>query len=479
MLRKMVVFSIMLLLAVPTFAGDRSEGGAIGVRGGINQYMGDDFDDSIMKPAFSMFAEKYFTNHFSLETAFNVSQMSGETKPVDFTSQLTGASLLGRMALLGSGFRPYLAGGVEILTFDPEMDPAASVNYDQTDNELAVGLPVGGGVSLGLTEDWVFDVRGLYHFMIKDDLDYLYGGSDDHFVTATAGLTKIFYANKDKDMDGLLKDDEKARGTDPNVADTDSDGLNDGEEVLTYLTDPLKVDSDDDGLSDMDELKKYKTDPLKADTDGDKLNDKEELMETKTNPLAADSDGDDLSDYAEIKRYETDPNKMDTDGDGLGDGVEVNKHKTSPLKKDTDDGTVDDAAEVKRGTNPLDKADDVILEVEKVGAKIILDGIVFKTGSADVSEESAEILEKAYQTMKAYPEMEVEIQGYTDSVGRESSNKRLSQRRADSVRQWLVNKGIEGARIVAKGYGEDDPIASNATKEGRAQNRRIEFMRLK
>ena len=75
--------------------------------------------------------------------------------------------------------------------------------------------------------------------------------------------------------------------------------------------------------------------------------------------------------------------------------------------------------------------------------------------------------------------MEVEIQGYTDSVGSKRFNMKLSQKRADSVRSWLVDKGIEGARIVAKGYGPDNPIATNATKEGRAQNRRIEFMRLK
>lgn len=479
MLKKMLVFSVVMLLALPAFAGDRSEGGAIGIRGGITQYMGDDFDDAVMKPAFSMFGERYLTNRFSLETAFNVSQISGETGPVDFVSQLTGASLLGRLGIFGSGFRPYLAGGVEILTFDPEVDPTASVGYDQTQNELAFGLPVGGGVSLALSKTMVLDLRGLYHFMLKDALDYNAGGSDDHFLTATAGLTKIFYANKDKDNDGLLKDDEVARGTDPNVADTDSDGLNDGEEVLTYLTDPLKADTDGDGLSDMDELKKYKTDPLKSDTDGDKLSDKEELMETKTNPMTVDSDGDDLSDYAEVKRFKTDPNKMDSDGDGLNDGVEVNKHKTSPLKVDTDGGTVKDGVEVKRGTNPLDKADDVILEVKKVGAKIILDGIVFKSGSATISDESASVLEKAYQTLKAYPEMEVEIQGYTDSLGKKSSNQKLSQRRAESVRTWLINKGIDGTKIVAKGYGEDNPISTNATPEGRAENRRIEFMRLK
>jgi OOP family OmpA-OmpF porin len=72
----------------------------------------------------------------------------------------------------------------------------------------------------------------------------------------------------------------------------------------------------------------------------------------------------------------------------------------------------------------------------------------------------------------------VEIRGYTDSVGPASYNLELSQRRAEAVKQYLVNAGIDPSRLVAKGYGEADPIASNKTPEGRAQNRRIEFHRL-
>ncbi len=78
----------------------------------------------------------------------------------------------------------------------------------------------------------------------------------------------------------------------------------------------------------------------------------------------------------------------------------------------------------------------------------------------------------------AYPEVKVEIRGYTDSVGGWELNQTLSQRRANSVKKYLVNSGIQGERLLAKGYGEADPIASNKSAGGRAENRRIEFHRL-
>ena len=73
----------------------------------------------------------------------------------------------------------------------------------------------------------------------------------------------------------------------------------------------------------------------------------------------------------------------------------------------------------------------------------------------------------------------MEIRGYSDNTGAHSYNISLSKRRAESVRTWLVNKGIDKNRLIAKGFGPENPIASNKTKEGRSKNRRIEFVRTK
>jgi outer membrane protein OmpA-like peptidoglycan-associated protein len=232
--------------------------------------------------------------------------------------------------------------------------------------------------------------------------------------------------------------------------------LSDGDEVIKYHTDPLKMDTDGDGLSDGDEVLKYHTDPLKVDTDGDGL-----------------SDGD------EVLKYHTDPLKVDTDGDGLSDGDEVQKYKTDPLKVDTDGGTVSDGVEVQRGTNPLDPSDDVPKMKVEVGKSIVLEGVTFKSGSATLTPESENTLELAYETMRDNPTVEVEIRGYTDNVGKKASNMKLSQKRADSVKDWLVQKGIDPTRITTKGFGPDNPIDTNTTEVGRAKNRRIEFYRTK
>jgi len=105
----------------------------------------------------------------------------------------------------------------------------------------------------------------------------------------------------------------------------------------------------------------------------------------------------------------------------------------------------------------------------------ILKGVNFKVGSAELSKESYEILDEAVATLVYYPELNIEIQGHTDSTGSLKLNNQLSLDRANAVKNYLVSKGIEAGRLTTKGYGPERPIASNNTPQGRAENRRIEF----
>ena len=102
--------------------------------------------------------------------------------------------------------------------------------------------------------------------------------------------------------------------------------------------------------------------------------------------------------------------------------------------------------------------------------------MTFNSGSSEILPASEEILTIAFNTLEANPEIHVEIQGYTDNTGSLAYNKTLSQERAEAVMQWLVNQGIEAERLTAKGFGPENPIASNDTREGRKMNRRIEFV---
>jgi outer membrane protein OmpA-like peptidoglycan-associated protein len=222
------------------------------------------------------------------------------------------------------------------------------------------------------------------------------------------------------------------------------------------------------------------TNPNKSDSDGDGLNDKDELFTFRTDANKADTDGDTLNDGAELNIHKTDPLKADSDGDGLNDGDEVNRHRTNALVADSDGGTVNDGVEVNRGTNPLDRNDDIPKAPPiEIGKAIVLEGIVFASGKADITPESEVPLQKAFESLRDNPDISVEIAGHTDNTGRKASNVTLSQKRADAVKTWFVGKGIDAGRISTRGYGPDRPIAPNTTPEGRQQNRRIEFIRTK
>lgn len=193
----------------------------------------------------------------------------------------------------------------------------------------------------------------------------------------------------DTDGDGLSDLTEINLGTNPNLADSDNDGVSDGIEnrfgldplngaipadVTPYLdndadgltnteeitlgTNPDLADSDMDGLSDGAEALIYNSNPALNDTDGDGLLDGAEVLTHHTNPNLRDTDGDGLSDGLEINTYLTNPLFGDTDGDGLLDGKEIEVYGTDPLNRDTDGSGASDADEIANGYNPNDPTDD-------------------------------------------------------------------------------------------------------------------------
>jgi outer membrane protein OmpA-like peptidoglycan-associated protein len=102
--------------------------------------------------------------------------------------------------------------------------------------------------------------------------------------------------------------------------------------------------------------------------------------------------------------------------------------------------------------------------------------VLFKTGSFELLPGARERLAKVSGIVLAYPSLHLQVEGHTDSVGSDEYNQQLSERRADAVRDYIVQQGISAQSIEAKGFGKTDPIASNETTEGRQQNRRVELV---
>ena len=117
--------------------------------------------------------------------------------------------------------------------------------------------------------------------------------------------------------------------------------------------------------------------------------------------------------------------------------------------------------------------------VERVGEAIRVNfdsGILFATNSAELSAAAKKDIAKLAQTLKEYEGTNVIIEGHTDNTGGYDLNKRLSERRAESVLSYAKSLGVDGSRLQAKGYSYDQPIADNSTVEGRSQNRRVEII---
>lgn len=141
------------------------------------------------------------------------------------------------------------------------------------------------------------------------------------------------------------------------------------------------------------------------------------------------------------------------------------------LRDDDGDGVINEKDKCPN-TPPNTRVDGDGCPIPKV---VRLDGVTFEFNKTRLRPDSQTILNWVVGIMQKYPDMQVELGGYTDSIGSAAYNLKLSQKRAESVKAFLVGKGIDGGRIQAKGYGKENPVASNKTDEGREYNRRVEL----
>jgi OOP family OmpA-OmpF porin len=199
------------------------------------------------------------------------------------------------------------------------------------------------------------------------------------------------------------------------------------------------------------------------DSDGDGVPDSRDMcpgtpsgVKVNSNGCPLDSDGDGVADYLD-KCPGTPPGTlvdstgcpMDSDGDGVPD-------------------TADDCP----GTPAGVRVDVHGCEIKAIAA---LADVEFRHDSDQLTDASRAALADEAASVRKYPDMKVQVAGHTDSSGAEEYNQALSERRAQSVSDYLVSEGVNPDNLTVKGYGESDPIADNSTAEGRASNRRVEL----
>lgn len=271
----------------------------------------------------------------------------------------------------------------------------------------------------------------------------------------TVGVA-VKFGGKDTDDDGIYDKDDAC----PDVPgleafngcpDSDNDGIEDAKDDCPNEAGLAEFngcpDSDSDGVADNNDdcptvagLKALNGCP---DADSDGVADKDDECPNEAGPSA---------------------NKgcpwPDTDGDGV---------------LDKDDQCPNEAGEVaNNGCPKVEPTEEVMAQLNEYARTILFD-----TGRSTLKSESNTTLNAMVAILKDYPKAKFSLDGYTDSVGAAKSNKLLSERRANAVRDYLIANGIGEDRLVAQGFGEENPIDSNKTRAGRANNRRVEVKLMK
>jgi outer membrane protein OmpA-like peptidoglycan-associated protein len=256
-------------------------------------------------------------------------------------------------------------------------------------------------------------------------------------------------------------------------ADNDKDGIDDLHDACPNDPEDHKPPKPDDGCP-----------ATKTDTDGDGIpdatdkcpNEPEDKDGFQDDDGCPDPDNDNDGIPDNFDNCPNDPEDIDgfedTDGcpdpDNDKDGV-PDKQDKCPNEPETINGFQDDDGCPDAGPPPKVKLDPAKKQI------VILDKIFFDTNKATIKPVSFALLDQVAQVLRGHNELKVEIQGHTDAQGDMELNIKLSKERAESVRTYLIKKGIEPSRMISAGYGPTVPIADNKTKAGREANRRVEF----
>ncbi|HET7499454.1 MAG TPA: OmpA family protein, partial [Kofleriaceae bacterium] len=372
------------------------------------------------------------------------------------------------------------------LVVDDELFARAGIGYDLPVRSRPVSLDVTMSAATAASD---FDghlninhLEGLVGATCQVDREVqLFGG-------AGAGLAHGFGTPDARVMVGVrLTHGGGAEPRKPVELDRDRDGIVDA--LDRCPTEPEDRDGfeDDDGCPDPDNDKDGVLDAADAcpmqpgitelkgcpavDTDGDGIPDHQDACPTQAEDKDGFEDGDGCPD-------------PDNDKDGIPDAADACPMQPGPEATkgcpdpDRDgDGVVDRLDNCPGEPGAADNAGCPRQQLVKLGGGKLdmIRSVYFKLDKAIIEQRSFTLLDNVAAVLASHPTLTVQVEGHTDSQGDDAYNLELSQRRAEAVVEYLVSKGVDRARLQAKGFGETQPIADNKTQTGRAQNRRVVF----
>lgn len=318
------------------------------------------------------------------------------------------------------------------------------------------------------------EIGGGYTWVDEIGAGTFNGGLGLNFwFTETVGLT-VQSTYKHAFEDYLVKHFQHSAGLSIKFGGTDTDG--DG------------VYDKDDACPEVPGLEAFNGCP---DADGDGIEDSKDACPNEAGSQemngCPDADGDGVADKDDKCPNEAGLSSLagcpDADEDGVADGDDECPNEAGPADNngcpwpDTDgDGVLDkdDKCPETAGTVANEGCPEVTEEVQKQLNEYART-ILFDLGKSSIQEESEEVLADIISILNEYPTAKFTVEGHTDSTGSDKLNKSLSEARALSVKEYLVENGVDEFRLSAIGYGEEKPIATNNTRKGRAQNRRVEI----